>query len=279
MTTFTPGYSYTSSDWIGSGWQLVLPPQALFVNMLVTTATVRDLDGGLDVLDEHEDAGGRGALLRDGLDQPLVWSEEFDPSLLEDPADAVEFAAADEAHRLRFAQILTDSGRPMPVTVRDLAHLMAELGMFERTVSAVGERWRTPSTLPHPAQVLTLPAELTERLARIHRHHVTQPAAQAIIAHVCDDLGGPAQISVTLDRLAVITGHTVEEVRGGLQTLLDEGDFQVLRRGSAADPAELAGHARFDLTVDWDKFASGRISIQHGDGGGGQEIPGARRPS
>jgi hypothetical protein len=50
-----------------------------------------------------------------------------------------------------------------------------------------------------------------------------------------------------------------ESVRAGVLNLLTDGDFT-----ASSDVERLLDHQVFELTVDWEKFRSSRITIVHG---------------
>jgi hypothetical protein len=99
-------------------------------SVVVATASVKDLDGSLD---ELIDSFGRDVFHRDtgGLDGPVWWTfpdqDETDDDQL----------AMDRASQEVFEAVLERAARVPPGSVRQLAMLMADLGVFERELSAV----------------------------------------------------------------------------------------------------------------------------------------------
>jgi hypothetical protein len=244
-------------DWWDSGWEAVLPKQALFLHMLVATATVEDLDGDLDELLQvmHGDRPGRRLV---ELDEPVWWS--YPDEDLDD-----ETRQLDTQRRATCEAALAAAGLPTPGTARDLAALMAVLGVFTREQVDGVERWRSPDVLPLPSDRLPLPEEWVAAADARRWRHQLEPSAQRLIRHLADDLGHPGELTTTLELLGRATDLPTESVRHGLAALSEDGEFRVMRRAgggqSDVDPQVLADHARFVLLIDWPLFHEQRIRV------------------
>jgi hypothetical protein len=249
-STFTPGNSYFSPDWFHSGWHALLPPEALSVNGVVTTATVAEVDGDFDTLQADERCR---QLFRGGLDAAIEWSPD-------DQADDPEQLALDTQRKARFERVLTAAGLQVPTTVRELASTMASLGLFERSTVNGAERWRTRNPLPNPLKALPLPNDLAADIRTLRVRAAAEPFEQAIIRRF-EAADWPDKLLCSVGQLAEAIDATPEQTRAGIANLLAAGDFSVLRHGQPVDVATLPDHARFELVVDHDKFADGRITI------------------
>ncbi|MFJ7209613.1 DUF6042 family protein [Streptomyces sp. NPDC098789] len=251
------------NDWWASGWEHVLPRQGLPLTMLIGTACQPpDFTGSLDdVL--REVFGGHWRMLADGLDGPLTFSwpdEEWDFD------EAPEGREASEAKRWkRFGALLTAAGFPVPGTVRELSELYLTWGLASREETPDGTRWSMPAVLPLPGDLLTLDAELTERLDSIRWTMGTGPLVNDFITHLIDDLGEPQEVLTSLDRLAAGTGLDAADVRLAIVELVLSGDAQVHRGQELADAERLAAHQRFRLVMDWDHFHENRIQLSLAD--------------
>lgn len=251
-----------SNDWWDAGWQLILPRQAFPLHMLVASATVHELEGGLDTL-LRVLLGGEWDMLLGGLDAPVAWTwPTRTPG--EEPPDA-EQLALDAAAKERFETAMVVAGRPIPRTVRELAALMVDLGVFTLEVTNAGERWRSPTQLSLPGEMLPFPADFVDDLDASRWRSAAEPYAQRLIRHVADELGSPDEVSTTVERLSRATGLAADAVRHGLTALVSDGDFRVVRDTADHNPETLADHARFQLVPDWAAFAESRITIRRRD--------------
>lgn len=251
-------HSFSANDWFSSGWQAILPAHAFSLQMIVTTATALNVDGGIAEL-HNGHIGLLGMMLCADLDDPVTWIEEG----VDDPESIVLKTQA----RARFEEALTAAGMPIPATLAELAETMAALGIFERTeLDGGGERWRTPKPLPSPLDVLPFSGAFADDLRDRLRSSAAHDASQAIIKHLMS-LAAPATLHTSVDRLAAAVGYTAAEIREGLWALTDDGDFRVQRFGVDVDPADfdgLAGHAMFQLVADWDLFSETRVHVSVG---------------
>jgi Family of unknown function (DUF6042) len=249
-------------DWWTSGWNKFLPRQALWLHMVVATATVKDLDGSLDDL---IDSFGRDAFDRDtgGLDGPVWWTfpdqDETDDEQL----------AMDRASQEVFEAVLERAARVPPRSVRELAMLMADFGVFEREFVGDVERWRSPEVLPLVAERLPVSEQFTAEEDRLRWRSLHEDSAQAIIRHLIDVLGEPDEVLTTLARLAADTGLDLGDLRFGIAALLDDGDFALLdgASGNDVDPETLEEVRSVVLRVDWERFGQERIGLRFADPG------------
>lgn len=249
------------TDWFPLGWNRVLPPQDFPLVILVATATVNDLDGDLDELLDQTFGDRQWHLLGDHLDSLISWTGYTPPGKDVHPDDI----ARGEQARHVFEEAMRAAERPLPTTVRDLAHLMAEFGIFVR--SAEGKRWRMGEPLPLPAEVLPLPPEVVADLDHLRWLDVTETLAGRIISYVVDGLGRPPSVATSIGRLCRATGLDANDVRLGLARLIGDGEFSTTRVGRPVDPETLLEHARFVLQVDWAMFDRKRFNVRQGEDG------------
>jgi hypothetical protein len=104
------------------------------------------------------------------------------------------------------------------------------------------------------------------RFREYRRTQALEPAEQAIIHHLTDELGHPDEVFTSLGRLAEATEMKVDEIAPALDYLVEQGDARLYRGDPRAEVAakDLPGHARFYLVPDWEHFAEHRIEIRHG---------------
>ncbi|MER5774147.1 DUF6042 family protein [Streptomyces sp. NPDC002039] len=239
------------NDWWASGWEHVLPRQALPLTMLIGTASQSDFTGSLDDL-LREIFESPWDMIGGDLDGALtfLWPDgEWDYE------EAPEGREASEANRWEaFGTLLTAAGFPVPMTVRDLSDLYLTWGLAGREETPDGTRWSMPAALPLPGDVLPLDAELTKRLDGIRWTMRTAPLVNGLIEHLIDHLGEPQEVLTSLDRLAAATGQDADDVRIALAELVESGDARVQRGQEQADAARLETHQRFRLVMDWDHF-------------------------
>ncbi|MFG1846849.1 DUF6042 family protein [Micromonospora carbonacea] len=253
----------THNHFADHGWNWFLPRQALAINIILSTATAQNIDGGLDHLVDIT-LGSDNNLMFGGLDAPLAWSWEDDG----DDEPSPEQQQIDARSKQMFEQAVTDGGHPMPATLRDLFDLLATIGLCTHTTDGGVERWRLNTEMPGPDELLPMPADENARYARMRWESDHEPVEQAILSHLCDNLDYPDEILTSLQRLADITGEPAERVRETLPQLLQHGEFRMVRGTGQdvtdVDPAKVAEHARFRLIPNWERFSENRIRIRHG---------------
>jgi hypothetical protein len=241
-----------------TGWNRILDPRSyLAVDALVSLATERDIEGGLDTIAAAEpelfaEDGAFGT-----LDDPIVWIE---PAAAEDP----EEVASLQLREAQFEAAVQVLGRPVPTTTRELAILLADLGVFERqNAGSATERWRMPVDIPTPGEVLPLPKDVIDREDGIRWRSIHGPNASKVIRHVIDTLGQPDKVNATLEELASALEMTVPDCREALAILLSDGDFTLVDRadGTPAAPELVSPTAPLTLHIDWELFSENRIQI------------------
>ena len=153
--------------------------------VVVATATVKDLDGSLD---ELIDSFGRDVFHRDtgGLDGPVWWTFP--------DQDETDQLAMDRASQEIFEAVLERAARVPPGSVRQLAMLMADLGVFERELVGGVEMWRSPEALPLVAERLPVSEQFTAEEDQRRWRSLHEGSAQAIIRHLVDVLAEPDEI-------------------------------------------------------------------------------------
>jgi hypothetical protein len=248
-------------EWFDSGWNRLLPPMSHILLMAVGGPNGTGIS---TTLDETDMAATRADLFGPhGLDSPIDWA-------LDDgtPAD-FEQRMLDAERRTRWETLITKAGHPAPATVRQLAHFLVDLGVFEHSpaTDTGPERWAIVSPIPLVVDTLPVDAEYAAEEARIAADRESFPFSSAIISHVVEDLDGPTgPIPMRVDLLAATVGLTAGQVRAGLAMLVDDGDFAVTNNhDQSVDPAELADTAEFSLTADWDLFDQTRTHISFGN--------------
>ena len=137
-----------------------------------------------------------------------------------------------------------------------------------------GGRYAINPAAPLPAEVLPLSAEEATTQDQMRWHDLHHATAQALIRLFDPDAQSRDRLRTSLQKLARQVDAEVESVRAAVVTLLDEGDFT-----ASLDVAIIREHQVFELAVDWDRFASTRISIRTASTGpaqnAGSEDPGA----
>lgn len=250
-------------DWWDAGWVRFLPRQATELHMLVLTATLRGLSGDLDdlipqILPERPE---RWDELTGGLEGPVWWS-------FPDETDDAEQRALDREAQSRFETTIAATEWELPRTVRDLAELMAQLGVFEVVRKGEVLEWRCPDPLPLVSEQLPVPADFAEQEDRLRWERLTERAAQAIIRHVVEELGRPDSVLTSIGSLSEACDLLPEDTRHGLQNLLDVGDFRLVDGPDAdardTDPETVPENEQVVLVPDWERFAEDRISIRRG---------------
>lgn len=217
-------------SWVHSGWTSLLPQQATPLHMLVATATDAELDGDLDLLVDE-----LGSIwfeyFSGGLDCRVRW---FHP----DDVDDREVRRCARIARRECVAAFRKAGIRMPRTVRELAWVMADLGIL--TTDAGRSRWRWPEWPPLPEEVLPVSrafrkAEDARRWSSMH----------ADIAHEIIELleDAPEDLSVltSIEQMEERTGFPELSVRAGFEVLLHEGVATYsLSDGDALELSELA---------------------------------------
>ncbi len=243
-------------DWWESGWNQLLPRQAFWLHILIATATLRSTDGSLDQLVRDI---GAAWFDRDtgGLDGPIWFS--FPDT---DPAD-LEQVELDEHTQREFESAMARAGRPVLGTVRQLAYLMGDLGLFEHEVGAI-ERWRAPETMPLVAERLPMPEAFSAKQDEWRWRSLHESSAQAIIRYVIKTLGSPDRVSTRLSRFAIDVELDLVDLRFGIAVLIDDGDFALLdaRDNAPLDPETVEEVRSVVIAIDWGHFAGHRISVR-----------------
>lgn len=264
-----PEHMSFPSDWFTSGWMRVLPRHQSFMLMMVFgTAAAEEMRGSLDEItrtvfgNDSDDLGPAWRNIGTSLDSPVLWVEKED---LEDKDEAEQerIKAAAAERRAACEAAYREAGAPVPTTIRELAATMVALGIASQDEDGT---WWMPEDLPLPEEVLKLPTEMEATFREYRRTQALEPAEQAIIRHLTEDLDHPDEVFTSLDRLAEVTEMTVDTLRPALDYLVEQGDARLYRGDPRAVVAakDLPGHARFYLVPDWDHFAEHRIEIRHG---------------
>jgi hypothetical protein len=168
-------------DWFSSGWDRLLPPQALGLALLVSAASegigAHTPEGVL-----RELFGSRWRMLDGDLDTAVWWTY---PGEENNPAQV----AADDERRAVFEDVLARAGIPVPGTARDLLALFVRWGIA--SVDVHGQRWSTPEELPRPEHVLPVPNEVLVRMERARAEEEANIAATALDDHLTREKRGP----------------------------------------------------------------------------------------
>ncbi|MDK0525100.1 DUF6042 family protein [Streptomyces sp. ML-6] len=261
--TASEGGMAMHTDWWTSGWNHVLPQhQGMMLCLIFGTATTRGLEGDLDGV-VHEIFGDelRGVFhsLGENLDSPILWIDEEEVEDAESEEEKDELRAAAKAHEATLTSALQAAGMTVPVTIRELAHTMVELGI----ATTRDGTWSMPEVLPRPDDVLTLPDDVLTRLQRMRQFTDTEAADQAIVRHLIEDLDYPEEVFTSLDRFVAITGEGIDKVRAALDQLVELGDARLYRGDPQVTVAakDLPAHARFHLVPDWERFNEHRMHI------------------
>jgi hypothetical protein len=261
------------TDWFTSGWMHVLPRhQSMMMTMTLGTAAAEGMRGSLDEITRiiyGDDLGPAWRNIGITLDSPVLWLEEDDLED-EDEAEQQRIRADAEEHRALCEAAYRDAGVPVPTTIRELAGTMMALGIASQDEDGY---WAMPDGLPFPEDVLRLPKEMTARFRDIRRTQELEPAEQAIIHHLTEELSYPEEVFTSLDRLAEAVELDAAEVSAGLDYLVEQGDARLYRGKPRTEVSakDLPGHARFYLVPDWEHFAEHRIHISSGRQGGDKE--------
>ncbi|CAM5339074.1 MarR family transcriptional regulator OS=Streptomyces alboniger OX=132473 GN=CP975_00015 PE=4 SV=1 [Streptomyces alboniger] len=269
-----PENMFFPSDWFTSGWMHVLPRhQSMMMATILGTAAAEGMRGSVEDI-THVIFGDDFAQvfrgLGDSLDSPVCWLEEGE---LEDADEAEQQQIKDSAaeHRAACEAAYQGAGVPVPTTIRGLADTMVALGIASQDEDGY---WSMPDGLPYPEDVLRLSEEMAAKFERMRCAQRLEPAEQAVIHHLTEDLGFPGEVFTSLDRLAEAVEMDVHEVAAGLDYLTEQGDARLYRGNPRVEVAakDLPGHARFYLVPDWEHFAENRVHI--GDAGRTEEAEG-----
>lgn len=236
------------TDFMESGWMRWLPHGALMIHMAVLDASLRDVAGDLEALQDDE----RFRMVTRGLES-AVWDEpeDLDP---DDPEDAEEL----EGHLARVERvdsIAADYGLGPVRTNWHLAQLMLRLGLLERVEDSGDVSWRPVTPLPLPEERIKLTEAEREQEDRIRWHGLHERNAQNLIRQFVD--GDITTLTTTLRRLAERLDVTAEDAREAVLSLIEEGDFS-----ASQDVTRIAVDELFDFSVDWKEFGQRRLSIR-----------------
>ncbi|WNV84719.1 DUF6042 family protein [Umezawaea sp. Da 62-37] len=232
------------------GWSRLLPPSGLLHAM--AKATTRGITGDLETVLGHD-------ALSSGPDDRISWldDEEYDDI----PADVQsEQNELDRQNQNFFETVMADSGRAIPVTTRQLADLLVDLGVLVHDMGVGVEVWRIATTVPRPSDVLTLAAEWTRK----QELQAAAPVASTLIGLFEDRQ--KTEMNTTIDRLAEDCREDGDNVRPGLMSLTSSGDVTVLRRGKDTSVGEVdlsvvPSHARMTILVNWDHINATHLSF------------------
>ncbi|OKH98886.1 hypothetical protein A6A06_25040 [Streptomyces sp. CB02923] len=257
------------NDWFESGWPHVLPShQAMWMAMLFSTATVRQLEGDLDTIAVQvfgDDPGRTPRGLGDqGLESPVAWLDEESLEAAGSQEEAAEITEDARVHRRRCEESLRAAGFPVPATVRELAAVMERLGITHRS----GGYWSMPDRFPRPEDVLPLSGEIADSLLGLRKFQAVDPVERALLDYATHTLGSPAQFSTSLQRLERATGFDADELRAALDHLVSrDGEIQLHRGQPPAVIAakDLTVHSRFQITLDWAGIDEARSPVVHVD--------------
>lgn len=182
-------------------------------------------------------------------------TDDIDSSSLDDPAE-IHAERVEHAERVAaYDVLLAKAGIEPAQTVDDVIGLMIRFGL----ITAVGddERLSLASDPPLPTEVLPLSVEEKHREDLLRWRSRFGRLSQRVLKLFLNEEGDLARtrIPITVDRIASALQVESDSVRQAILVLVDEGDFAVERQGTAVDIERLAGHQRFDLLVDPEKFA------------------------
>ncbi len=264
-----PEYTSFPSDWFTSGWMRVLPQhQSMLLVMAMSTATVEGMRGSIEEITHvvfggnDDDLGPAWRNMGTTFDSPVLWLER-DEIEDEDEVEQERIKASSRQRQEACEAAYQQAGVPVPTTIRELADTMMALGIASQDEDGY---WSMPDVLPYPEEVLPLPDQMARRFREMRRTQQLEPAEQAIIHHLTEDLGRPGEVFTSLDRIAEAVEMNTDEVAAGLDYLVEQGDARLYRGSPRVVVAakELPSHARFYLVPDWDHFAENRIHISHG---------------
>ncbi|GAA2678527.1 DUF6042 family protein [Actinoplanes palleronii] len=230
--------------WTPSGWQRLLPYEAMFVEIAVATATVLDLDGSLDELFDQIGIS-RAETLPKGSQTGLSWG-------ISDDAD-METNLLKIRSRESLRTALAARGLRLPTTVGELAETLATIGVYHHQTENGVERWRCEDDLPEVAQVLTLPDEFVQDEQRVALLTRILPATDQLFQHL-RDRGRPEVLTTSVQRLADEATMDTSVVRVALDGMIRYREARVQRFSVDVAPADLehlAGHARITLLLGW----------------------------
>ena len=263
------------NEWMASGWFQVLPmTQGQWLWLLLNGASRAEVDGDLDAL------VARGQSGRDpwfdnatgGLEADIFWGFSN-----EERWRTSEIDASDRLRRQRCVGALGRLGLREPRTVRDLAQVMRDLGLCRREVVGVTERWRVPTVLPLPAEVLPMDPEWERESDESRWQYqiaaITGELAELFTGH----LNRPDEVVTTVAELARLIDRDGEDVRQGLvdfaanplvflsstpivSMTVDTPDGLV-----HADPERLGDDEKFRISFDWEVLATRKLKVHRVD--------------
>lgn len=180
----------------------------------------------------------------------------------EDPDDHAADLAEYESRIAEYDALTDRMGRERVRTVEQVLDLMLTLGLVQADDRDGTQYLRLAADPPLPTEALPFTADQKAREDRTRWHQRFGSLSQRVLRLFLED-GQLAQLelSTTLDRLAATVGADVEDVRQAVLVLIDDGDFATVRQGNPVDVERLRAHQRFDLVVDPDRFAAGRINV------------------
>ena len=216
-----------------SAWDRFLPPQAFRLRLLLIGAADGDLERAATADKSFVEEAG-------ALDGLISWLG---------PADDVEFDF--EVERLiqkkqRFERVVRSAGFEPPKTVRELAALMADLGLFHRAVDEGRESWRLPEAPPRPEHCLPVTSDLAPE--PLH-----DPGFEWMTERILRRLqeGPRREFPTTVTELAERCGLTIENARRGVKELMDTELARLVRRTEVeVDPEDAPASKPLMLIVD-----------------------------
>lgn len=260
-----------TTNWFSLGWSHHVPATALAVLQPLVThgpLSVDELERHLFPSPKAPDLGWNSTAWEpldeytdESLQELRAEFEDTPFAVGPDEPDTAEAVMAEEI-RLRLERMdeVDRWSRELGVepvrTLRDLLEFLLAAGVLTTTGAGDTALIRLNESAPLPGEVLTLSEEDRrsdddQRWQRLH-----EPAAQAVIDLFVSDEAPTATLRTSLQRLAREVDLAVESVRAGVVHLLNDGDFT-----ASADVERLLEHQVFELTVDWKKFRSSRITI------------------
>lgn len=181
-----------------------------------------------------------------------------------DEPDTAEGVMAEEA-RLRQERVdeidrwSSELGVEPVRTLRHLLEFLLAAGVLTTAGTGEAALIQLSETAPLPGEVLSLSDEDRRFDDEMRWQELHEPAAQALIDLFVPGETATTTLATSLQRLARQLDLTVESVRAGVLNLLNDGDFT-----ASVDVERLVEHQVFELTVDWEKFRSSRITVVHG---------------
>jgi Family of unknown function (DUF6042) len=199
-------------SWQRSGWTRLLPGQAMFPEIAITTATVHE---GRSSLQDALASSSARRDLPEGAQTRLSWGSSED-----DQATRAIARAAREA----FTAALAKLGIAVSETVSELADVLAVVGVYERS-EALGAHasWRSPEDLVDPLNVLPLPDSWREHEDAVRWRTITGLPADKLI-QLLRHADKPARFDTTIEHLAQAVEWDQEQIRLALASVI-HGDL------------------------------------------------------